>query len=89
MALERLCVWIDLPLFTLTWGFGFIALEILAGQAFKQVRAQTHTLSIQQSESASVLTRFTLANVILCHVVCYGLLQVGYPGVSVWHFQWN
>lgn len=78
-----------LPLFTLTWTFSFITLEILAAQAFKQVRAQAYTLSIQQSQSAPVQTRLALAHVVVGHIVCYGPLQVGYPGVSVRHFQWD
>ena len=77
------------PLLPLTWGFKSITLEILAAQTFIQVRAQAHALSIQQSESASVMTGLALAHVILRDIVCRGPLQVGYRGAGSWHFKWN
>lgn len=78
-----------LRMFSLTWVLSFIALEILAAQAFKQMRAHADALPIQQRESGSVMTRLTLAHVVLGHVVCRRLFQVGNPGVGVGHFDWN
>ena len=73
----------------LTSGSCFVAFEVLAAQAFEQVSTHADTLSVQQGESAAVMTWLTLAQVILCHVVCCGLPQVRDPGVSVLHVQWN
>lgn len=73
---------------SLTCLFRFV-LAVLAGQAFIQVRTHADTLPIQQSQSAAVVTRLTLAHVVLGRVVCCGPLQVGYPGVGVRHIQWN
>lgn len=78
-----------LRMFSLTWALGFIALEILAAQAFKQMRAHADALSIQQRESGSVMTRLTLAHVVLGHVVRRRLFQVGNLGVGTGHFDWN
>lgn len=77
------------PTVSLTSVSYFVALEVLAAQAFVQVGTHADTLSVQQSESASVMTWLTLAQVILCHIVCRGLPQVRDPGVSVRHVQRN
>lgn len=75
--------------FRLTSIWSFVAFVILAGQTFKQARAEADTLPIQQSQSASVLTRLTLTHIVLCYIVCCGLLQVGNPDVGIWYIQWN
>lgn len=60
----------------LTWVLSIVDLVILAGQAFVQVWAQAHAPPAQQSQSGPVVTRLTLAHVVLCHVVRSGPLQV-------------
>lgn len=53
----------------LTGVLGLFALEILAGPAFVEIAAQADALSVQQGESASIVTWPALAHTVLCHVI--------------------
>jgi len=60
---------------------------VLAGQAFVCRFAKTTAHAVYEDSGAIVVAGFTLAYIVLGHIVHDRMLHVGYPGVGVRHVQ--